>query len=182
VRFCDTERDHVPPRGIFPKPWPDNFMTVRCCEPCHRNLSDGDEILKVLAGLGLVRSDTSQRIKPDVDRALSRHPWWKSSLVESAMAATPIEINYGAIRDRAGPTRPRDYGDVLLRRVQFGGVHRADRQVPTSEVAGHGPKRRAEVTGTGGQTCRWGAVFMSPMGRSPGRHPPDFPMRSFTPA
>lgn len=38
-----TTADHVPPRGLFPKPRPSNLITVPCCETCRSGQSLDDE-------------------------------------------------------------------------------------------------------------------------------------------
>lgn len=45
-RKADTV-DHIPPRSFFPKPWPDNLLTVPCCNACNNKLSPIDEQMRV---------------------------------------------------------------------------------------------------------------------------------------
>jgi hypothetical protein len=44
--YCGKEnpktRDHIPLRGLFPKPWPKDLITVPCCDSCHDDSSDDD--------------------------------------------------------------------------------------------------------------------------------------------
>jgi hypothetical protein len=44
-------KDHVPPRGIFAKPRPNNLIKVPSCFPCNNNASDLDERFRVYLGL-----------------------------------------------------------------------------------------------------------------------------------
>jgi hypothetical protein len=46
-----TTRDHIPPKGIFPKPRPSDLITVPACLTCNKSTSDLDEVFKVFAGL-----------------------------------------------------------------------------------------------------------------------------------
>jgi hypothetical protein len=50
-----TTRDHVPPKSIFWKPYPDNLTAVPCCIDCNRKWSPLDEefrtALSILAGV-----------------------------------------------------------------------------------------------------------------------------------
>lgn len=46
-----TGRDHVPPRNIFPKPWPSNLITVPACEECNNRSSPNDEEFRVSLSL-----------------------------------------------------------------------------------------------------------------------------------
>lgn len=95
IRKRDSQRDHVPPKSIFPNPKPQNLKTVRCCAKCHREQSKGDEILKVIAAFGLVRSRHSKLIKPEADRAYARPSWWRSALQNGAREANPIQFKLG---------------------------------------------------------------------------------------
>lgn len=45
-----TTRDHVPPRGIFPRPRP-NLITVPACFPCNNRGSSHDEAFRVYLNL-----------------------------------------------------------------------------------------------------------------------------------
>jgi hypothetical protein len=40
--------DHIPPRGLFPKPWPDDLVTLPCCESCRSGQSDDDEYFRAV--------------------------------------------------------------------------------------------------------------------------------------
>ncbi len=46
-----TTRDHVPPKGIFAKPRPDNLITVPACTICNNDASGLDE--RFLVNLGI---------------------------------------------------------------------------------------------------------------------------------
>ncbi len=39
---ADT-RDHVPPKNLFPRPLPNNLITVPCCKPCNTQLARDDD-------------------------------------------------------------------------------------------------------------------------------------------
>ncbi len=48
--YCDadaTTRDHIPPRSIFPRPWPSDLVTVPSCEDCNGGASLDDEIFRL---------------------------------------------------------------------------------------------------------------------------------------
>jgi hypothetical protein len=44
-----TTMDHVPPKGIFPKPRPGNLITVPACEPCNGGFKNDDEYFLLMA-------------------------------------------------------------------------------------------------------------------------------------
>lgn len=46
-----TTRDHIPPKGIFCKPRPDNLISVPACTKCNNGVSKLDERFKVNLGL-----------------------------------------------------------------------------------------------------------------------------------
>lgn len=46
-----TTRDHIPPKGIFCKPRPDNLISVPACTRCNNGVSSLDERFKVNLGL-----------------------------------------------------------------------------------------------------------------------------------
>src|SRR5512142_2642153 len=84
VPHRDSEKDHVPPKGLFGKPRPSNLITVRCCGDCHDAMSKGDEVLKAISVMGLIRTNARFHIKDEVDRALRANPWWKKHLADGA--------------------------------------------------------------------------------------------------
>jgi len=43
-----TEKDHIPPRNLFPKPRPDNLITVPSCSGCNREYGKDDERVRNL--------------------------------------------------------------------------------------------------------------------------------------
>lgn len=48
--YCDadaTTHDHVPPRGLFPRPWPSDLITVPSCESCNGGASLDDELFRL---------------------------------------------------------------------------------------------------------------------------------------
>lgn len=57
--FCGadraTTRDHVPPKGIFNKPWPSDLITVPCCLKCNNGASKNDEKFKAYLGMHVAR-------------------------------------------------------------------------------------------------------------------------------
>lgn len=45
--YCQTAnadtRDHVPPKSLFPQPYPDNLITVPACKACNESTQEDDE-------------------------------------------------------------------------------------------------------------------------------------------
>lgn len=46
-----TTSDHIPPKSIFPKPRPDNLITVPSCPECNNGASDLDEAFRLYLAL-----------------------------------------------------------------------------------------------------------------------------------
>lgn len=57
----DLTRDHLPPKSFFPKPRPNNLITVACCKTCNNNFSKDDEYFRVAAS-ALINSNSSGRL------------------------------------------------------------------------------------------------------------------------
>jgi hypothetical protein len=67
-------RDHIPPKGIFPKPRPANLITVPACARCHSQQTSIDD--EYFRNALAVRDELSehpevQKIQPAVIRSLS---------------------------------------------------------------------------------------------------------------
>lgn len=51
--YCGTsenllkDRDHVPPKNLFPRPRPNNLITVAACKNCHTGTSKDDEYFRI---------------------------------------------------------------------------------------------------------------------------------------
>lgn len=120
----ESQKDHVPPKGLFGKPRPSNLITVRCCDACHRALSKGDEVLKAIAAMGLIRTDARHQIDNEIRRALERNPWWKSHLIDATKEVVPVGIAYKGQTDVGYriPLRPdlSEAIDATIRRIAIG--------------------------------------------------------------
>jgi len=66
-----TTRDHVPPKGIFPAPRPNDLITVPCCSYCNRAASENDEVFRAYLSLH-VGFDTPSTQRLWEQTALSR--------------------------------------------------------------------------------------------------------------
>src|SRR2546429_3258847 len=61
-----TTRDHVPPKGTFSAPRPDDLITVPSCTPCNQGASDRDERFRAYLSLhvGIDTPSTSRLWEP----------------------------------------------------------------------------------------------------------------------
>ena len=58
-----TTRDHVPPKAIFPKPRPENLITVPACSSCNNGASDYDDLFKVYLSMHAAgKSEMARRL------------------------------------------------------------------------------------------------------------------------
>jgi hypothetical protein len=57
-----TTRDHIPPKGIFPKPRPSDLITIPACGPCNKSTSDFDEVFKVFMGIAAGHGPEGERM------------------------------------------------------------------------------------------------------------------------
>jgi hypothetical protein len=64
-------RDHIPPRGIFAQPLPDNLITVPCCKRENNDNHKADEVFRTLMAMAYKRNPAGDKIwQKVVDRTL----------------------------------------------------------------------------------------------------------------
>ncbi|MGC4013573.1 MAG: hypothetical protein QM755_03490 [Luteolibacter sp.] len=64
------------------------LIQVPCCEDCRTGTSLGDEALKVMVGMGVLRTETAIEVSNDVLVALQKPSWWKKELQKSVIDPT----------------------------------------------------------------------------------------------
>lgn len=62
-----TTVDHVPPKGLFPKPWPSDLITVPACGSCNNGASVDDEKFRVYMAMQIAGGH------PDAKRLWKQH-------------------------------------------------------------------------------------------------------------
>ena len=55
-------RDHVPPKGIFAKPLPDNLITVPCCQSCNHGNHKADEVFRSIMAMAYKRNPAGDSV------------------------------------------------------------------------------------------------------------------------
>ena len=93
----DLTRDHLPPKGFFPRPLPQNMITVACCQTCNRSWQQDDEAVRAFLSLAIDRSPAGdaiweQRVIPGT---VARSPRFRESMlarVQNFAVATPFGI------------------------------------------------------------------------------------------
>lgn len=54
--------DHVPPKGLFPRPLPNDLLTVPCCIRCNGEKSRDDEFFRLIATMGINPPPEAERV------------------------------------------------------------------------------------------------------------------------
>lgn len=116
-----TTSDHVPPKAIFPKPRPNDLVTVPSCFNCNNKGSKYDEEFRVFLSLQLgMETHTTQRLwKNEALRTIHHNRRLQQRLVKKSWIAnlrTPAGIYLGKRRVVAMPVRP--HNSVLDRTVR----------------------------------------------------------------
>jgi hypothetical protein len=98
-----TTRDHVPPKAIFPKPRPNNLVTVPACLECNNGASDNDDLFKVFLSLQAVGNNEIARrlFQEKTVRTLKRNQSLLALILEEAKELQIIN-NQGNIETRTG--------------------------------------------------------------------------------
>ena len=74
IEDVDTNRDHVPSRGLLRKPYPDNLPVVDTCVACNNGFSADEEYMYLFLHCVLTGStDPEQHPDAKIARALQRH-------------------------------------------------------------------------------------------------------------
>lgn len=76
--YCGADapqtNDHIPPKNLFPKPLPENLLTVPCCEDCRSGWSKDDEYFRIalLSSFNLSEVPALQPVIDSIFRSLGR--------------------------------------------------------------------------------------------------------------
>src|SRR2546426_1001654 len=94
-----TTRDHIPPKGTFPPPRPNDLITVPSCASCNQGASDRDERFRAYLSLhvGLDTPSTSRLWEPAL-RGIRRNRKLHRQLLdelERVSLTTPSGVIYG---------------------------------------------------------------------------------------
>ncbi len=93
--------DHVPPKGLFPKPRPSNLKSVPACEPCNKGFKNDDEYFLTIA-LEWAASESSDggqiaQVRVRDSKKEERKGLWRRifSTVRSVQVFTPSGLFLG---------------------------------------------------------------------------------------
>ncbi len=98
-----TTRDHVPPKAIFPRPRPNNLITVPACRECNNSASDYDDLFKVFLSMQAAgNNDIARRLFVEKTlRTLERNQSLLERIREESRQLEIINEN-GQIETRTG--------------------------------------------------------------------------------
>lgn len=78
-----TTKDHIPPRNIFPKPRPNNLITVPSCKTCNEDPSLDDEYFGfIITAASAGHSQAEELFKKKVRKKTKSHPALVKSLLD----------------------------------------------------------------------------------------------------
>lgn len=116
-------KDHIPPQGIYGKEWRKGkeLPWVDCCRGCRDGQSVGDDALKAVVGLGVVRMQQINRISGEVARAVRRPSWLRKQL-KTALCHSEDVLLFGQIPAVKIPLTPEFSSEVYesVRRISIG--------------------------------------------------------------
>jgi len=101
--FCgsttDVTKDHVPPKSLFPKPRPNNLITVPSCRKCNESTQENDEQLSIfISMLSGMEGDIEKKLHDKTRRAFQKNNQFKKKLKEEKLRLPIIDQN-GEITD-----------------------------------------------------------------------------------
>jgi hypothetical protein len=116
----DLTGDHVPPENLFPRPKPNNLITVACCRRCNGNFSADDEAFRVFASSVLGRSPAGARVWKEgvVDSSFRRSPKLRANVAKH-LAQMVVKTDRGHF-SALGITIPEDRATRYLVRLAKG--------------------------------------------------------------
>lgn len=85
-------RDHVPPKGLFPKPRPSNLPTVACCFACNNGASKDVEYFRVAASSLINRNEQGDRAWSRVRESTVKAKRIEGLLEELRRGIKPVTI------------------------------------------------------------------------------------------
>lgn len=92
--------DHIPPKNLFPRPFPEDLLTVPCCERCRIGWSKDDEYFRIalLSSSNLADVPAVQSVIDTIFRSL-RRPQARglASLVETSLVEIEQRTEEGIV-------------------------------------------------------------------------------------
>jgi hypothetical protein len=95
-------RDHIPPKGLFPRPRPSNLHTVPCCHSCNNRASKDDEYFRLsvssLINRNAIGTKSWRRVVESTLSAQRISEWIRElrENVEPVLLRLPGSLTYGS--------------------------------------------------------------------------------------
>ncbi len=106
---CDPTRfrDHVPPKGVFPKGLRQDLITIPCCEKCNHANHKSDEFFRLFVSLGVHRSPTAQASWKQVVESTLAEKRLPREIARLTSKMTPFQLPDGQLAYKSyQKTRP----------------------------------------------------------------------------
>src|SRR6516162_4089252 len=89
---CLSTRDHVPPKGLFAEPRPQNLITVPACRKCNEGANLDDEFMQRFAmAQGTETNEDANAVGQIILRAMSK-PEKKGMRMGLLKSLTPAQV------------------------------------------------------------------------------------------
>jgi hypothetical protein len=113
-------RDHIPPKGFFVPPLPDNLITVPCCDHCNQSYKKDDEAVRVFMSAYRWQSNKGFWIwkKKAVASTLKRSPKLRQKILDS-FVDVPVQTENG-VKVMSAITFPMDRMNRFMVRITKG--------------------------------------------------------------
>jgi hypothetical protein len=93
----ELTREHLPPKGFFPRPLPQNLITVSCCRTCNHSWHLDDDAVRAFFSVAIGRSEAGESIWEErvIPGTVARSPAFREYMLErvqNVAVATPFGI------------------------------------------------------------------------------------------
>jgi hypothetical protein len=132
--IADT-RDHVPPKSVFPKPRPDNLITVPACRECNARTQEDDEDFRTY-----ITAISTRETGPIIEylsettmRGLDRRPAYLADWKDRRMRVSELEDENGHATQKLQVWRePTRLMRVIFRTVRGLHYHKLGKPLPVN--------------------------------------------------
>jgi hypothetical protein len=116
-----TTKDHIPPKAIFPKPRPNDLITVPACFECNNEASKSDESFKTYLGMHVARfgGDGERLFKEGVLKTTKHNNKLRQQIIQSMTPRYVIKDNV-KVNVSAEVVWDNESHDLVLERIVRG--------------------------------------------------------------
>jgi len=122
--YSEITADHIPPKNLFPKPRPENLITVPSCRECNEGAAKDDEYFRLMLTMRdeTFKHPSVQKNWPKIKRSLERvsHGGLRKLFIDSTQFIN-LRSNAGLYIGKAGLFNPdSERMDRVMRRISKG--------------------------------------------------------------